>query len=170
MILTGENWSTGRKTLHSVGGGWMNENGAMAEWYWQRKTEVFCENPCPYASVSNNLISTFTVPGLNTTLCSQLPVPNVWSIPRNGTLQRPCSISVSTLLQNNFEPFPVIILACFPYDYHTRDSYYATCKHATQSWAETILGKILVMIISNKLHFTPKLIHRQHHNITPRGT
>ena len=40
MILTGANWSTGRKTLHSVGGRWMNEHGAMLEWYWQGKTEV----------------------------------------------------------------------------------------------------------------------------------
>ena len=32
MILTGENWSTGRKTLYSVGGRWMNgvwSNGGM---------------------------------------------------------------------------------------------------------------------------------------------
>ena len=40
MILTGENWSTGRKTLYSVGGWWMNEYGAMVEWYWQGKTET----------------------------------------------------------------------------------------------------------------------------------
>jgi len=40
MILTGENWSTGRKTLYSVGGRWMNEYGAVVEWYWQGKTEV----------------------------------------------------------------------------------------------------------------------------------
>jgi len=44
MILTGENWSTGRKTLYSVGGRWMNEYGAMLEWYWQGKTEVMGEN------------------------------------------------------------------------------------------------------------------------------
>jgi len=43
MILTGENWSTGRKTLYSVGGKWMNEYGAMMEWYWQGKTEVLGE-------------------------------------------------------------------------------------------------------------------------------
>jgi len=40
MILTGENWSAGSKTLYSVGGRWMNEYGAMVEWYWQGKTEV----------------------------------------------------------------------------------------------------------------------------------
>jgi len=39
MILTGENWSNGRKT-YSVGGRWMNEYGAMVERYWQGKTEV----------------------------------------------------------------------------------------------------------------------------------
>ena len=40
MILTGENGSTGRKKLYSVGGRWMNEYGAMVEWYWQGKMEV----------------------------------------------------------------------------------------------------------------------------------
>ena len=43
MILTGENWSPGRKTLYSVGGRWMNEYGAMVEWYWQGKIEVLGE-------------------------------------------------------------------------------------------------------------------------------
>ena len=43
MILTGENWSTGRKTLLSMGGRWMDEYGAMVEWYWQGKTEVLAE-------------------------------------------------------------------------------------------------------------------------------
>ena len=43
MILTGENWSTGRKTLFIVGGRWMNEYGAMVEWYWQGKTELLGE-------------------------------------------------------------------------------------------------------------------------------
>ena len=47
MILTGENWSTGRKTLYSVGGRWMNEYGAMVEWYWQGETEVLGEKPVP---------------------------------------------------------------------------------------------------------------------------
>jgi len=43
MILTGENWSTGRETLYSVGGWWMNEYGQMMEGYWQGKTEVLRE-------------------------------------------------------------------------------------------------------------------------------
>jgi len=43
MTLTGENWSAGRKTLYSVGGRWMNEYGAIVEWYWQGKTEVLGE-------------------------------------------------------------------------------------------------------------------------------
>jgi len=41
MVLTG--WSAGGKTLYSVGGSWMNEYGAMVEWYWQGKTEVLGE-------------------------------------------------------------------------------------------------------------------------------
>ena len=47
MILREENWSTGRKTLYSVGGRWMNEHGAMVEWYWQGKIEVLGEKPVP---------------------------------------------------------------------------------------------------------------------------
>jgi hypothetical protein len=43
MILTGENWSTGRETLYSVGGRCMNEYGALVGWYWQGKTEVLGE-------------------------------------------------------------------------------------------------------------------------------
>jgi len=31
MILTGENWSAGRKTLYRLGGRWMNEYGAIVE-------------------------------------------------------------------------------------------------------------------------------------------
>jgi len=43
MVLTGENWSTGRETLCSVGGRGMNGYGALVEWYWQGKTEVLGE-------------------------------------------------------------------------------------------------------------------------------
>jgi len=43
MVLTGENWSTGRETLYSVGGRWMNGYGALVEWYWEGKTEVLGE-------------------------------------------------------------------------------------------------------------------------------
>ena len=41
--LSGENWSTERKTLYSVGGGWINVYGAVVEWYWKVKTEVLGE-------------------------------------------------------------------------------------------------------------------------------
>jgi hypothetical protein len=37
------NWSTGRETLYSVGGRWMNGYGALVEWFWQGKTEVLGE-------------------------------------------------------------------------------------------------------------------------------
>ena len=43
MILTGEIWSAGRETLYIVGGRWMNEYGAMVEWYWQGKPKVLGE-------------------------------------------------------------------------------------------------------------------------------
>ena len=38
------NWSTGRKTLYSVGGRWMNGYGAMVEWYWQGKLKYWEKN------------------------------------------------------------------------------------------------------------------------------
>jgi hypothetical protein len=41
------NWSTGRKTLYSVGGRCMNEYGSLVELYWQGKTEVLVEKPVP---------------------------------------------------------------------------------------------------------------------------
>jgi len=40
MVLTGENWSTGRETLYSVGGRWMNVYGALMKWCWQGKPEA----------------------------------------------------------------------------------------------------------------------------------
>ena len=43
MVLTGENWSAGREILYCLSGRWMNECGAMVEWYWQGKTEVLVE-------------------------------------------------------------------------------------------------------------------------------
>jgi hypothetical protein len=43
MMLTGENWSTERKTLYSVGGEWMNDYGALVEWFWQGKPEILLE-------------------------------------------------------------------------------------------------------------------------------
>ena len=41
------NWSTGRKTLYSVGGRWMNEYGALVEWYWQGKLKYWGEELVP---------------------------------------------------------------------------------------------------------------------------
>ena len=38
------NWSTGRKTLYSVGGRWMDEYGALVEWYWQGKLKYWEKN------------------------------------------------------------------------------------------------------------------------------
>ena len=43
MVLTGENCSSGRETLYSVGGRWMIEYGALVEWSWQGKAEVLGE-------------------------------------------------------------------------------------------------------------------------------
>jgi hypothetical protein len=56
MILTGENWSTGRKTLYSVGGRWMSEYGAMVG-YWRRENEILGESPITTLS---NVSSTWT--------------------------------------------------------------------------------------------------------------
>jgi len=38
------NWGTGRKTLYSVGGRWVNEYGALVEWYWQGKLRCWEKN------------------------------------------------------------------------------------------------------------------------------
>ena len=38
------NWGTGRKTLYSVGGWWMNEYGTLVEWYWQGKLKCWEKN------------------------------------------------------------------------------------------------------------------------------
>ena len=46
MILKGYTWSTGRETLYSVGGRWMNGYGALVEWYRQGNTEVLGEKHC----------------------------------------------------------------------------------------------------------------------------
>ena len=43
------NWSTGRETLYSVGGRWMNVYGALVEWYWQGKTEVLGKKKSCYS-------------------------------------------------------------------------------------------------------------------------
>jgi hypothetical protein len=40
MLLTGENWSPGRKLLYSMCGRLLNECEAIVEWYWQGKTEA----------------------------------------------------------------------------------------------------------------------------------
>ena len=67
MILTGENWSTGRKTLFSVGGGWMDEYGAMVEWYWQGKTELLVQNalkvPLRFSTYWRGAVSRYAVGG-----------------------------------------------------------------------------------------------------------
>ena len=47
MILTGENWSPGRKTLHRVGGRWMNEYGAMVEWRWHDNAKLLGKKSVP---------------------------------------------------------------------------------------------------------------------------
>jgi len=52
IILTGENWSTGRKTLYSVGGSWMNEYGQnvgmiMTGENWSIVTVNYLVSLCP---------------------------------------------------------------------------------------------------------------------------
>ena len=68
MILTGENWSTGRKTLYSVDGRWMNEYGAMVEWYWNPLRKIF------RSVTSSNTNLTWTELWLNPSLRYEKPV------------------------------------------------------------------------------------------------
>jgi hypothetical protein len=42
------NWITGRKTLYSVGVRWVNEYGALVEWYWQGKLNYSGKTPSQY--------------------------------------------------------------------------------------------------------------------------
>jgi hypothetical protein len=51
------NWRTGRKTLYSVGGGWMNEYGAMVKWYWQGKLKYWREILVPVPLYTTNSAS-----------------------------------------------------------------------------------------------------------------
>ena len=57
------NWSTGRETLYSVGGRWMNGYGALVEWYWQGKTEVLGEKPVPRPLYPPQISHGLTKPG-----------------------------------------------------------------------------------------------------------
>jgi hypothetical protein len=65
------NWSTGRKTLYSVGGRWLNEYGALVEWYWQGKIEVLGK-ACPSATLSTTN-PTWTGVWSRPSLCSEMP-------------------------------------------------------------------------------------------------
>ena len=51
------NWITGRKTLYSIGGRWMNEYGALVEWYWERKSDVLGEIPCDLATLFTRVLT-----------------------------------------------------------------------------------------------------------------
>ena len=75
MILTGENWSAGRKTLYSVGDSWMDEYGAMVEWHWQGKTEVLGEKNLSqlYLSMQIPMWYGLGLIPINTTKSWQLP-------------------------------------------------------------------------------------------------
>jgi hypothetical protein len=59
MILTGENWCTGRKALYGVDGRWMNVYGAMVEWYWQGKTDSLGDRSIPASFVHKQPTMTF---------------------------------------------------------------------------------------------------------------
>ena len=41
------NWNTGRRTLYSLGGSWINDYGALVGWYWQGETGLFGKTPVP---------------------------------------------------------------------------------------------------------------------------
>jgi hypothetical protein len=94
MILTEENWSNGRKTLYSVGGRWMNEYGAMVEWYCRSETGVLREKPKCTSSVMN---PTWPNLGSNPGLRGQRPeLSNGLKLFRNSFLNLSLFISTYT--------------------------------------------------------------------------
>jgi hypothetical protein len=158
MILTGENWSTGRKTLYSVGGRWMNEYGAMVEYYWQGKTLVLWENPCVFVlcppSVPHKLSQDAT--RLSVLGCQRLtPVPCSKIEIFKGLLAflcRLCYKNIVTLLCHQFNLHSVwftlyrviktslctciytVIFRCIGTFWSPCiNGYDAGCKHETQS-------------------------------------
>jgi len=94
MILTGENWSIGRKTLYSVGGRWMDEYGAMVEWYWQGKTEGMGEEPLLVSLFSTN--STLNGKGQSRLSKVRGQQPLAWATAQPLTV--PISLQHDTLL------------------------------------------------------------------------
>ena len=71
MILTGENWSTGRKTLYSVGGRWMNVCGTMVKWYWQGKTKEIWSLSFPITRPEDCTVAHTTEPVSNSSVHPQ---------------------------------------------------------------------------------------------------
>ena len=105
MILTGENWSAGRKTLYSVGGRWMNEYGAMVEWYWQGKTEVLGEIPFP--SLLFPPYGTRNVQASNRDLHSMMPAPNPQAISIINHFAKPI------IAAPNYTWKPIMLYYCY---------------------------------------------------------
>jgi hypothetical protein len=102
------NWSTGRKTLYSVGGRWMDEYGATVEWYWQGKPEVIQVQipPAPlclrHQHVPDTEHSTFSQSSFSIHFC--LVVCNLYWI----FITRCCRFVLATLasaLPTNYQHF-----------------------------------------------------------------
>ena len=93
MVLTGEIWSTGRKTLYSVGGRWMNEYGGMVEWYQEQTTKGLGVEPLLVSLFSTNS----TLNGEDQTWTSKLrgQQPTVWAMAQPLTI--PISLQHDTL-------------------------------------------------------------------------
>ena len=87
MILTGENWSTGRKPSCSVGGRWMTEYGALVEWHWQGKLKCW-RTTCSSAifSITNPKPTSLGTNCVLAVRCRLLHGPKMcrWACRRNG--------------------------------------------------------------------------------------
>ena len=92
MILTGENWSTGRKTLYSVGGRWMS----MAQWWNDTDgiTKVLWGKICPSSTFSTSNL-TWHGQRLNQGACGQRSTMNFPS--NNGMSESAWNIHVLCL-------------------------------------------------------------------------
>jgi hypothetical protein len=137
--VAGENRSTGRKTLYSVSGKWMNEYGPLVEVYWQGKTDVLGEKlfaviGCPPQiphGLAKDRISLFAVRGWRLTASATAQSPQVSHVmptfKANNTYIYVC-IYISFILYKNIQPVGYSSLV-YTYVFHDTQRSLFVCVH-----------------------------------------